>query len=113
MLFDVYDLDFGSMTLTLKLDLDMMVTYVHAKNEVNRLKGSKVMAWNCPQTDRQIDKQVHIVNSNTSIFFNLVSILLIRLIGKISKITLSGLHSIDELREKLFSIRYVCAISIL
>ena len=37
------DLDLGSMTLILKLDLDIMVTYLHVNNEVGRSKALKVM----------------------------------------------------------------------
>ena len=39
------------MTLILKLDLDMVKTYLHTKNEVPMWRGSKVIAW----TDRQTD----------------------------------------------------------
>ena len=38
------DLDHDPMTLVLKLDPDFMFAYLHAKNKVNRPKGSKVMA---------------------------------------------------------------------
>ena len=37
-------LDLDQMNLILKLDLDMVVPYVHAKNEVSRSKGSNVTA---------------------------------------------------------------------
>ena len=39
------DLAVDSMTFTSELDLDMVVTYVHAKHEVNRSSGSKVIIW--------------------------------------------------------------------
>ena len=39
-LFDACDLDFDPMTLVLKLDLDIMVTYLHTINEVNKSNGS-------------------------------------------------------------------------
>ena len=48
-----FDLDIGPMTLVLKLDLDMVVTYLHAKNEVNRSSGSNVIIR--IHTDRQTD----------------------------------------------------------
>ena len=54
MLFDVCDPDLDPMTLVLKLDQDMAVTYLHANNEVNMSKGSKVMAWK--HTHRQSDR---------------------------------------------------------
>ena len=44
MLIYACDLDYDPMTLVLKLDLDMMVTYLHSKNEVKRLFSSKVIA---------------------------------------------------------------------
>ena len=37
------------MTLILKFDLDMVKMYLHTKNEVSMLRGSKVIA----RTDRQ------------------------------------------------------------
>ena len=43
------------MTLILKLDLDMVKMYLHTKNEVSMLSGSKVIAW----TDRNTDRQTH------------------------------------------------------
>ena len=43
------------MTLILQLYLDMVVTYLHAKNEVIRSNGSKVMEMH---TDRQMDIQM-------------------------------------------------------
>ena len=39
-----YDLDLDPMTLILKLDLDMVKMYLHTKNEVSMLRGSKVIA---------------------------------------------------------------------
>ena len=47
-----FDLDFGPMTLTLELDLEMVVTYLHAENYVNRSSGSKVIIRIHRQTDR-------------------------------------------------------------
>ena len=38
------DLDLDPMTLILKLDLDMVKMYLHTKNEVSMLRGSKVIA---------------------------------------------------------------------
>ena len=43
-LVDTCDLDFDPRSLILKLNLDMELTYVHVTNEVNRSKGSKVVA---------------------------------------------------------------------
>ena len=43
------------MTLTLKLDLDMVKMYHHTKNEVSMSRHSKVIAW----TDRQTDRHTH------------------------------------------------------
>ena len=50
-----YDLDLDPMTLILKLNLDMVQMYLHAKNEVSMSRGSKVIAW----TDRNTDRQEH------------------------------------------------------
>ena len=47
------------MTLILKLDLDMAKMYLHTKNEVSMLKGSKVIAWTDRNTDRQTHRQTH------------------------------------------------------
>ena len=55
MLFDACDLDFDPMTLVLKLNQDIMVTYWYTTNEVNSSLGSKVMAWKLRQTDTQTD----------------------------------------------------------
>ena len=41
------------MTLVLKLDLDMVVTYLHAKNWVNRSSDSKVITRIHTHFDRQ------------------------------------------------------------
>ena len=41
--FDCCDLVLDPRTFTSELDLDMVVTYLHAKNEVNRSSGSKVI----------------------------------------------------------------------
>ena len=45
------------MTFTSELDLDMVVTYLHAKNQVNRSSSSKVITW--IHTDRHIDTHRH------------------------------------------------------
>ena len=45
------------MTLILKLDLDMVKMYLHAKNEVSMLWASKVIASTDRNTDRQTDIQ--------------------------------------------------------
>ena len=44
------------MTLIFKLDLDMVKMYLHAKNEVSMLRGSKVKP---EQTETQTDRQTH------------------------------------------------------
>ena len=44
-LFDSCDIDFDLITLVLKLDLDIMVTYFYAQNEVKSSFGSKIIAW--------------------------------------------------------------------
>ena len=41
------------MTLILKLDLDIVMTYFCTQNEVNRPIGSKVITWKQRQTHRQ------------------------------------------------------------
>ena len=41
--FGYCDLDFDPMTFTSEPDIDMVVTYLHAKNQVNRSSGSKVI----------------------------------------------------------------------
>ena len=38
-----YDLDLDQMTLIPKFDLDMVMMYLHTKNEVSMSKGSKVI----------------------------------------------------------------------
>ena len=55
MLFDACDLDLDPLTLLLKLDTDMVVTYIDAKTEVNRSNGLKVTVWKCIYTVRQTD----------------------------------------------------------
>ena len=52
-----YDLDLDPMTLILKLDLDMVKMYLHAKNEVFMSRGSKVIARTDRKTDRKTDRQ--------------------------------------------------------
>ena len=44
-LFCYCDLELDPMTLISELDLDILVTYVHAKNEVNRSNSSEVIIW--------------------------------------------------------------------
>ena len=51
------DLDLDPMTFISELDLDIIVTYLQAKNEVNRSSGSGVRARNDTQTHRQTDRQ--------------------------------------------------------
>ena len=57
------DLGMDQMTLVLKLDLDMVVTYLHAKIKVNRPKnGSKVLEGKAhKQTDRQTNRHADIL----------------------------------------------------
>ena len=40
-----YDLELDPMTFISELDLDIVVTYLLAKNEVNGSNGSKVIIW--------------------------------------------------------------------
>ena len=50
------------MTLIPKFDLDMVMMYLHTKNEVSMSKGSKVIGWTDRNTDRyyrQIDRHTH------------------------------------------------------
>ena len=44
------------MTFIYELDLDMVEKYLHAKNEVNRSSGSKVIIRKYRQTDRHTDR---------------------------------------------------------
>ena len=43
--FYFHDLELDPMTLVLKLDLDIVVTYQYTKYEVNRSNCSKVIVW--------------------------------------------------------------------
>ena len=43
------------MTLILKLDLDMIKMYLHAKNEVSMSRGTEVIA--CTDRNRHTDRQ--------------------------------------------------------
>ena len=43
--FGCCDLALDLVTFRSELDLDMVVTYFHAKNYVNRSSGSKVIIW--------------------------------------------------------------------
>ena len=52
-----FDLDFGPMTLALKLDLDMVLIYHCAKKKVSVLSASKITARTDTQTHRYTDKQ--------------------------------------------------------
>ena len=45
------------MTLILKFDLDIVKMYLHTKNEVSMLRGSKVIAWIDRNTDTQTQRQ--------------------------------------------------------
>ena len=49
------------MTLILKLDLDMVKTYLHTKNEVSMWWGSKVIVW----TDRNIYRHTDMTENIT------------------------------------------------
>ena len=53
--FGCFDIAFDPMTFTSELDLDMIVTYLHANNSVNRSSCSKVITLihTHTQTDRQ------------------------------------------------------------
>ena len=44
------------MTFISEPDLDIVVTYLHAKNEANRLDGSKLIIRTTQTADRQIDR---------------------------------------------------------
>ena len=59
-MFYSFDLDLNPMTLILKLDLDMVKTYLYTENEVPSYSGSKVIAWTDRQTDRWTDTQTDI-----------------------------------------------------
>ena len=48
------------MTLLVKVESDIVVTYLHAENEVHWSGGSKVRARNDRQTDRPTDRQTGI-----------------------------------------------------
>ena len=66
-LFDACDLNFEPMTLILKVDLDMVVTYLHAKNKANRSKGLKVLVLGNAhrQTNRWTDRQTDMCKTFT------------------------------------------------
>ena len=62
------DLDLDPMILSrldAQLNLDIVVTYLHTKNEVNRLKGLKVMVWTNTWTDTQTDTQTYMCKTFT------------------------------------------------
>ena len=46
------------MTLILKLDLDMVIMYLHTKNEVSMSRDWKVIAWKDRNTDRLMDRHL-------------------------------------------------------
>ena len=54
------------MTFTSELDVDMLVTYLHAKNYVNKSRSSKVITrihthtHTYRHTDRQTDRQAEV-----------------------------------------------------
>ena len=50
-LVDCCDLDLDPLAFISEADLDMRVTYLHAKNWVNRLSGSKVIIWKRKETN--------------------------------------------------------------
>ena len=56
--FGCCDLDLDPMTFTSELDVDMVVTYLHAKHSDIRSSGSKVITR--IHTDRQTDTQTDI-----------------------------------------------------
>ena len=53
------------MTLILKLDLDMVKTYLYAKNKVPMWSGSKVIAWTDRHRDKQMDRQTDMTENIT------------------------------------------------
>ena len=57
--FYIFDLDLDPMTLILKLDLDIKMTYLHTKNEVPRSRHSKAIACTDRQTDTHTDRHVY------------------------------------------------------
>ena len=52
MMFHSFDFDLDSMTLILKLNLDMVKVYLHAKNEVPSYSSSKAIVCTDRHTDR-------------------------------------------------------------
>ena len=55
--FGCCDLDLDPMTFTSELDLDMVVTYLHAKNYIHRSSSSKVITRIHTHTNRHTDRQ--------------------------------------------------------
>ena len=53
-----------TLTLILKLDLNMVKMYHHTKNEVSMWTASKVIAWTEIHTDRHTDKHCENITSN-------------------------------------------------
>ena len=64
-LFSACDHDFDLMTLLCEIYLDMVVTYLYAKNKVSRSKSSKVIIWTDRQTDTHTYKQTCICKAFT------------------------------------------------
>ena len=52
-LFCYCDLQLDPMTFISERDLNIVVTYLNAKNEVNRSNDSEVIIWTDTQPDRQ------------------------------------------------------------
>ena len=47
------------MTLTLKLDLNIVKIYLYSENEVPSFSSSKVIAWQDRHTDTETDRRTH------------------------------------------------------
>ena len=61
------------MTLILKLDLNMVKMYLHAKIEVSMSRGSKVIACTDRNTDRQTHRQTDTqTNTQTDMTENII-----------------------------------------
>ena len=69
-IFFSYDLNFDPMTLTFKLDLDMVKTYLYITNEIPIWKCSKVIEW----TDRNIDRHTDMTENITYLHTRVVMI---------------------------------------
>ena len=55
--FHSFDHDINSMTMVLKLDLDIIKMCVHTENEVPSLSSSNVTAWTGTRAHRNTDTQ--------------------------------------------------------